>query len=100
MTQKKRDIRYIATCFVYMYCIYRYDRSSLKVLGTVGEPINPEAWLWYYNVVGDKKCAIVDTFWQTETVSHRQVIVYVLLSIYCLSTLDFVCKVSNHRTEN
>lgn len=47
----------------------RYDRSSLKVLGTVGEPINPEAWLWYYNVIGDKRCAIVDTFWQTETVS-------------------------------
>jgi acetyl-CoA synthetase len=43
----------------------------LKVLATVGEPINPEAWLWYYNVVGDKQCAIVDTFWQTETVSKQ-----------------------------
>ncbi|XP_069508210.1 acetyl-coenzyme A synthetase, cytoplasmic isoform X2 [Ambystoma mexicanum] len=42
-------------------------RKSLKILGTVGEPINPEAWLWYYNVVGEKRCPIVDTFWQTET---------------------------------
>lgn len=46
----------------------RYKRDSLKVLGTVGEPINPEAWHWYYSVVGEKKCPIVDTFWQTETV--------------------------------
>jgi acetyl-CoA synthetase len=44
-----------------------YDLSSLKVLGTVGEPINPEIWEWYYDVVGDKKCSIVDTWWQTET---------------------------------
>ena len=43
------------------------DRSSLKVLGTVGEPINPEAWQWYHNVVGNKRCPIVDTWWQTET---------------------------------
>ena len=43
------------------------DRSSLRLLGSVGEPINPEAWLWYYNVVGDGRCAIVDTWWQTET---------------------------------
>ncbi|WP_425409081.1 acetate--CoA ligase [Hyphococcus sp.] len=43
------------------------DRSSLRLLGTVGEPINPEAWLWYYNVVGDGKLPIVDTWWQTET---------------------------------
>ncbi|XP_022315005.2 acetyl-coenzyme A synthetase-like [Crassostrea virginica] len=50
--------------------VTKYDRSSLKVLGTVGEPINPEAWLWYYNVIGDKRCAIVDTFWQTETGGH------------------------------
>lgn len=47
----------------------RYSRKSLKVLGTVGEPINPEAWLWYYKVVGEERCPIVDTFWQTETVS-------------------------------
>ena len=43
------------------------SRKSLRVLGSVGEPINPEAWEWYYNVVGDKKCPIVDTWWQTET---------------------------------
>jgi acetyl-CoA synthetase len=43
------------------------SRASLKLLGTVGEPINPEAWLWYYNVVGDGKRPIVDTWWQTET---------------------------------
>lgn len=43
------------------------SRKSLKLLGTVGEPINPEVWLWYYNVVGEKRCPIVDTWWQTET---------------------------------
>ena len=43
------------------------DRSSLRLLGTVGEPINPEAWLWYYDVVGGGRCRIVDTWWQTET---------------------------------
>ena len=43
------------------------SRSSLRILGSVGEPINPEAWLWYYNVVGKKNCPIVDTWWQTET---------------------------------
>jgi len=43
------------------------NRDSLKLLGSVGEPINPEAWLWYYNIVGEKKCPIVDTWWQTET---------------------------------
>lgn len=46
----------------------RSGRESLKVLGTVGEPINPEAWQWYHTVVGEKRCPIVDTFWQTETV--------------------------------
>ncbi|MDD9911267.1 MAG: acetate--CoA ligase [Ahrensia sp.] len=46
------------------------DRSSLRILGTVGEPINPEAWEWYYNVVGDGRCPIVDTWWQTETGGH------------------------------
>jgi hypothetical protein len=50
--------------------VKKYDRSSLKTLGTVGEPINPEAWNWYYNVVGDQKCDIVDTYWQTETGGH------------------------------
>ncbi|MBA3936132.1 MAG: acetate--CoA ligase [Planctomycetes bacterium] len=48
----------------------KYDRSSLRVLGSVGEPINPEAWRWYFEVVGDSRCAIVDTFWQTETGGH------------------------------
>jgi acetyl-CoA synthetase len=43
------------------------DRSSLRILGSVGEPINPEAWEWYYHVVGDGRCPIVDTWWQTET---------------------------------
>lgn len=46
------------------------SRSSLKLLGTVGEPINPEAWEWYYRVVGDSRCPIVDTWWQTETGAH------------------------------
>ncbi|MFZ0929233.1 MAG: acetate--CoA ligase [Syntrophobacteraceae bacterium] len=47
--------------------VKRTSRKSLRVLGTVGEPINPEVWLWYYDVVGDKRCPIVDTWWQTET---------------------------------
>lgn len=46
------------------------SRKSLRVLGTVGEPINPEAWEWYYNVVGNAQCPIVDTWWQTETGAH------------------------------
>jgi len=50
--------------------VNKYDLSSLRVLGTVGEPINPEAWIWYYNVVGKKQCPIVDTYWQTETGGH------------------------------
>ena len=45
----------------------KHDLSSLKLLGTVGEPINPEAWMWYHEVIGHKKCPIVDTWWQTET---------------------------------
>ena len=47
--------------------VKKTSRSSLKLLGTVGEPINPEAWRWYYDVVGNKNCEIVDTWWQTET---------------------------------
>ena len=47
--------------------VSRTDRKSLKLLGSVGEPINPEAWEWYYQIVGDKRCPIVDTWWQTET---------------------------------
>ncbi|XP_072206355.1 acetyl-coenzyme A synthetase, cytoplasmic isoform X1 [Excalfactoria chinensis] len=50
--------------------VKKHSRKSLKVLGTVGEPINPEAWLWYYRVVGEERCPIVDTFWQTETGGH------------------------------
>jgi acetyl-CoA synthetase len=45
----------------------KYDMSSLRVLGSVGEPINPEAWMWYYEMIGQKNCPIVDTWWQTET---------------------------------
>lgn len=46
---------------------YKYDLSSLRILGSVGEPINPEAWIWYYKHVGRERCPIVDTWWQTET---------------------------------
>ena len=48
----------------------RYDLSSLRLLGTVGEPINPEAWMWYHTNIGGGRCPIVDTFWQTETGGH------------------------------
>ncbi|HEY9078546.1 acetate--CoA ligase [Magnetovibrio sp.] len=47
--------------------VKKTSRKSLRLLGSVGEPINPEAWMWYYNVVGDGRCPIVDTWWQTET---------------------------------
>ena len=50
--------------------VEKTSRSSLKLLGTVGEPINPEAWEWYYQVVGESRCPIVDTWWQTETGAH------------------------------
>jgi acetyl-CoA synthetase len=48
----------------------KYDMRSLRILGTVGEPINPEAWMWYYETVGESRCPIVDTWWQTETGGH------------------------------
>jgi len=48
----------------------KYDLSSLRVLGSVGEPINPEAWMWYHRVIGQERCPIVDTWWQTETGGH------------------------------
>ncbi len=48
----------------------QYDLSSLRILGSVGEPINPEAWMWYFNTVGGGRCPIVDTWWQTETGGH------------------------------
>ena len=47
--------------------VKRYRRDSLRILGSVGEPINPEIWRWYHDVVGEKRCAVVDTWWQTET---------------------------------
>ena len=47
--------------------VEKTSRKSIRILGSVGEPINPEAWLWYYNVVGEQRCPIVDTWWQTET---------------------------------
>jgi acetyl-CoA synthetase len=50
--------------------VTKHDLSSLRMLGTVGEPINPEAWMWYHEVVGEKRCPIVDTWWQTETGGH------------------------------
>jgi acetyl-CoA synthetase len=50
--------------------VKKTSRKSIRILGTVGEPINPEAWEWYYNVVGDTRCPIVDTWWQTETGGH------------------------------
>jgi acetyl-CoA synthetase len=48
----------------------KFDLSSLRVLGTVGEPINPEAWMWYFNVIGGGRIPVVDTYWQTETGGH------------------------------
>eukprot|EP00560_Eucampia_antarctica_P007504 CAMPEP_0197828480 /NCGR_PEP_ID=MMETSP1437-20131217/5030_1 /TAXON_ID=49252 ORGANISM="Eucampia antarctica, Strain CCMP1452" /NCGR_SAMPLE_ID=MMETSP1437 /ASSEMBLY_ACC=CAM_ASM_001096 /LENGTH=509 /DNA_ID=CAMNT_0043429697 /DNA_START=8 /DNA_END=1537 /DNA_ORIENTATION=+ len=48
----------------------KYDLSSLRILGSVGEPINPEAWRWYFEVIGNKKCVVLDTYWQTETGGH------------------------------
>jgi acetyl-CoA synthetase len=50
--------------------VTKTSRASLKILGSVGEPINPEAWEWYYRVVGDSRCPIMDTWWQTETGAH------------------------------
>ncbi len=50
--------------------VQRHQRTSLRTLGSVGEPINPEAWEWYFHVVGDSRCPVVDTWWQTETGGH------------------------------
>ena len=47
--------------------VKKYKRTSLRILGTVGEPINPEVWRWYHDVVGEGRCTVVDTWWQTET---------------------------------
>ena len=51
--------------------VEKHDLSSLRLLGTVGEPINPEAWMWYYNKIGGGRCPIVDTWWQTRNRSHH-----------------------------
>ena len=50
--------------------VNKTSRKSLKLLGTVGEPINPEAWEWYYQTIGESRCPVVDTWWQTETGAH------------------------------
>ncbi len=70
------NVFYTAPTAVRMFMRYgeewpaKYDLSSLKILGSVGEPINPEAWHWYYKHIGREKCVIVDTWWQTETGMH------------------------------
>ena len=63
--------------------VKKYSRASLRLLGTAGEPINPEAWYWYYRVVGNSQCPIVDTFWQTETVSFFLLLLLSLL-FFCI----------------
>ena len=50
--------------------VKKHDLSTLRILGSVGEPINPEAWRWYYKVIGNSRCPIADTYWQTETGGH------------------------------
>lgn len=61
--------------------IKAYSRSSLKLLGTAGEPINEDEWWWYYHVVGNSKCPVIDTFWQTETV-RSSIFIQLPLIIY------------------
>lgn len=69
-------IFYTAPTAIRMFCKWgdalpaAYDMSSLRLLGSVGEPLNPEAWIWYYTQIGKERCPIVDTWWQTETGSH------------------------------
>jgi acetyl-CoA synthetase len=63
----------VVICFWILYKSYaniRHDLSSLRILGSVGEPINRDAWLWFRSVVGNNICSIVDTYWQTETGGH------------------------------
>ena len=70
------NVFYTAPTAIRMFMRYgeewpaKYDLSSLRILGSVGEPINPEAWWWYYKNIGREKCVIVDTWWQTETGGH------------------------------
>ncbi|MCX6752164.1 MAG: acetate--CoA ligase [Candidatus Nomurabacteria bacterium] len=74
--QEKVNIFYTSPTAIRMFRKYgegyckQHDLSSLKILGTVGEPINPEVWKWYHEFIGNKKCPIVDTWWQTETGGH------------------------------
>ena len=66
--------------------VQKYDRSSLRALGTAGEPINPEAWYWFYDEVGEKRCSIVDIFWQTVTGGHMMTLLpgsHVMKPGYC-----------------
>lgn len=70
----------ILVSYMFLLVRTRYDLSSLRILGTVGEPINPEAWHWYHEAVGQGRCPVVDTFWQTETVSVRKLSVYFKLT--------------------
>ena len=66
----------------------KYDLSTLKVLGTVGEPINPEAWLWYHKYVGSENCSIVDTYWQGSHLFnafyYNLSVEHVDIAYYCL----------------
>lgn len=72
----KVNVFYTAPTAVRLFMKYgeewpaKHDLSSLRVLGSVGEPINPEAWIWYHKYIGNQNCAIVDTWWQTETGGH------------------------------
>ncbi len=72
----KVNIFYTAPTAIRLFMKYgedwprKYDLSSLRILASVGEPLNPEAWLWFYEHIGNKNCAIVDTWWQTETGGH------------------------------
>lgn len=69
----------------------KYDLSSLKVLGTVGEPINPAAWKWYYDIIGNGKCAVVDTYWQVN--NHYCFLVHgFTYFLHCCSTLNHSLK--------
>ena len=62
----------------------KYDLSTLKVLGTVGEPINPEAWLWYHKYVGSENCSVVDTYWQVSRLYFMFVITAIGIRIFVL----------------
>ena len=72
----KVNIFYTAPTAVRLFMRYgeewprKYDLSSLRILGCVGEPLNPEAWIWFYEHIGNKNCALIDTWWQTETGGH------------------------------